>query len=115
MENIKREVHIRYPDNVLHTVIVYRVDRTTDGRVIISYFDVTDGNSDSYSEIINVNGQWMKKPEHLDWNQYEFIEFDSAFNDSVINSLPERIEIAFAPSTIACLASSPGIKSFTAD
>ena len=95
MEKIKREIQIRYPDdNRLHSIIVYQVDRTSDGRIVISYYDITDGNIDSYSEIVNNNGEWMKNPEHLDWNAYEFIEFDPLFNNSVINSLPDKIEIS---------------------
>ena len=91
MEKIKREIQIRYPDdNRLHSIIVYQVDRTSDGRIVISYYDITDGNIDSYSEIVNNNGEWMKNPEHLDWNAYEFIEFDPLFNNSVINSLPDQ-------------------------
>lgn len=95
MEKSKREIQIRYPDdNRLHSILVYRVDRTSDGRIVISYYDITDGNIDSYSEIVNNNGEWMKNPEHLDWDTYEFIEFDPLFNNSVINSLPDKIEIS---------------------
>lgn len=95
MEKIKRNIQIRYPDdNSLHSIIVYQSDMTTDGRVVISYYDITAGNIDSYSEIINVNGEWVKNPEHLDWDSYEFIEFDPAFNSSVINSLPDKMELA---------------------
>ena len=95
MEKLKREIQIRYPsDNSLHSILVYQADMTSDGRIVISYYDITDGNSDSYSEIVNVNGEWMKNPEHLDWDAYEFIEFDPSFNSSVINSLPDKMEVA---------------------
>lgn len=98
MENNKRQLQIKYPDrypgdNNWHTVLVYRADLTKDGRVVISYYDLTDNNTDSFSEIINVNGEWLKNPNHLEWQDYDFSDFDLLFSNSTINALRDKIEL----------------------
>ena len=95
MKSIKREVQIRYPDIKpgmpnWHTIIVYDAQRTTDGRIVISYYDITDGYTDCYSEIIEMGGTWYKNPSHLNYDDYDFI-YSGGTIPEIIMSLPEKI------------------------
>ena len=84
-----REIDIIYPDGSRHHVSVYRADLTSDRRVVISYYDLTNGDyADAYSEIVMVGNDIYKKPEHLYWDQYDFIPNDQNFSDSIIRLLP---------------------------
>ena len=98
MDKFQRQIQIRYPgfpgENNYHTVLVYRADLTADGRIVISYYDITDGYADSFSEIVNVGGEWRKNPNHLQWSDYVFVDFDPAFNNSIIGALGDKVELA---------------------
>lgn len=90
-----RNITIKYPDGTLHSISVYRVDRTRDGRVIISYYDNTNSGEDSFTEIRLYDGEWQKVPSHGEWSEYseQFLPFNQQYSDQIIMSLPELIQL----------------------
>lgn len=91
---MKREVDITYPDGSVHHVIVYQANVTNDGRIVISYYDVSNDMQDSFTEIIAVNGEFQKNPYHNNWEYYErcFRPFDRELSDQIILALKEKVK-----------------------
>jgi hypothetical protein len=91
---MEKMIEMEYPDGI-HKVIVTQADITNDGRIVISYYDLSDNMSASFSEIVNIGGKFYKNPNHKDWEYYvlNFRPFDYAFSNSIVNSLSRNISL----------------------
>lgn len=92
---MQREIDIQYPDGAIHSVSVYRADVTYDNRVVISYYDISNRMVNSYTEIRQVDGEFYKVLEHLEWEEYEqnFQPFNQGLSDSIIRALNDTLNI----------------------
>ena len=90
---MEREIYMMFPDKTVHQVVVYQANITQDGKVVISYYDMTEGMQDSFSEIINIDGVMTKKENSLEWNDYvkQFKPFSKNMSDRMVISFPEVI------------------------
>lgn len=99
-----KKMIIVYPDGIKHEVFATSVDRAINIKtgveeIVLNYIDHSNGDADSYTPIINVDGKWYKKPEHADYSDYDIIDsgdkyiFDSLPNE--IKSLSKKDESSF--------------------
>ena len=92
---MKKYIKISYPDGSVHSVIVTQADVTNDDRVVISYYDYTDGIRVNFAELIKVDNKYYKNSEEHEWNEYvrKFKPFDRTLSNNIIESLPDIIEL----------------------
>ena len=88
-------IKIEQADGEMHRVIVNTADVTNNGKTVICYYDLSNRMRFSYAEIINVDGVYYVNPVQHEWNYYsvKFKEHDNEFSNSIIETLPEEIEI----------------------
>lgn len=82
-------------DSSIHRIAVLAADVTKDNRVVISYNDYTDGVRPGYAELVMINGRYYKMFYKREWNYYstKFRDHDSQLSNSIIESLPEKIDL----------------------
>ncbi len=84
---MRKRVKIVDSSNVSREAIVYRVDITMGGTIVISYYDIENNNTNSFSEIIYRDGTWCKTPYHLKWEEYVFRPYNEEISNEIINEL----------------------------
>ena len=92
--NINRRINIIMPYSDPIIAYVQYVQTTKDGKYVLSYLEQRRGNiTPNFTEITNINGQWYKNPFHLDYENYEFEDFNDELSKKIINELPENMKI----------------------
>jgi hypothetical protein len=87
-----RKLDIVYPDRKNHNIIAEYVQKTKDGKYVLSYLEFyKEELLESFTELNYIDGEWSKNPFHLDYDEYEFEPFDKELSDSVIAQLPKRL------------------------
>ena len=94
INNINRRINLMLPYKDPHIVYVQYVEVTKDGKYVLSYLEKNNGNvTPNFTEIINIDGQWYKSPFHLEYDKYDFEEFDSELSKKIINELPDNMKM----------------------
>ena len=90
---MKKSIEMSFLDGSMHKVIVTQADVTNDDRIVISYYDFSDGVHASFSELVKVGEKYYRNPNVHEWKDYvhKFKPFDRGLSDRIVESLPEKI------------------------
>ena len=95
MAKERRTIEIEFPDKSFHKVILLGADTTRYGEIVLTYYVLDNNMRTGWSEIIKDKDKYYIKPDTQDWNYYgcRLKSRDNDISDSLINSLPERLEL----------------------
>lgn len=94
VNNINKRINIIMPYTDPVIAYVQYVQTTKDGKYILNYLEKKNGNyTPNFTEIMNVDGKWYKKPFHLDYEEYDFEDFNKEISNRIIEELPENMKI----------------------
>jgi hypothetical protein len=92
--DINRRINIIMPYHDPIIAYAQYVQKTKDGKYVLSYLQKhKDDIIPNFTEIINIDGQWYKSPFHLDYEKYDFEEFNSELSKEIIDALPDNMKL----------------------
>lgn len=91
---VDRDIKIDYPGGMTHNIKAQYVQITKDGRYLLNYLELRKGvYVPSFTEIINIRGEWAKSPFHFKYEEYDFEEYNRELSDKIISELPQNMKI----------------------